>query len=151
MATRLCAVTLTGWSFSKTPALHHGPWVTTKIHCPFITNTPLHSLEYNIASSHPHVTVASPCPIFLPALLSAFSISILRRSPGYANIEIEYMLAMIKPDLFVGNYTNTTKRSILQPGFSIIKEMMTTLKRSFFPSHIKYLTSISAICGLDSE
>ncbi|KEH18488.1 nucleoside diphosphate kinase-like protein [Medicago truncatula] len=67
---------------------------------------------------------------------------------------IEKTLAIIKPDGLLGNYTDDIKRTILEYGFSIVKEKIvqldeTTVKRfyaehsskNFFSSLVKYMTS----------
>ncbi|GJM85302.1 hypothetical protein PR202_ga01739 [Eleusine coracana subsp. coracana] len=79
-------------------------------------------------------------------------------------VERERTLAMIKPDGLSGNYTEKIKEAILESGFDIVKETVVHLdveraslfyaehsERSFFNSLVKYITSIRAMCGLDSE
>lgn len=88
---------------------------------------------------------------FLCFLLFIFPLS---RAYGNGTSSEERTLAMIKPDGFVGNYTNLIKNTILDSGFIIHKEMTLQLdedsakafyaehsSRSFFPSLIKYMTS----------
>ncbi|XP_062219369.1 probable nucleoside diphosphate kinase 5 isoform X2 [Phragmites australis] len=79
-------------------------------------------------------------------------------------VERERTLAMIKPDGLSGNYTEKIKEAVLESGFDIVKEAEVKLDaeraslfyaehsgRSFFDSLVKYMTSIRAMCGLDSE
>ncbi|XP_024036466.1 probable nucleoside diphosphate kinase 5 isoform X3 [Citrus clementina] len=86
------------------------------------------------------------------------------RSLSNGSVEKEKTLAMIKPDGLSGNYTDEIKKVILESGFSILRERVVRLdedgaktfyaehsSRSFFSSLIKYMTSIRAMCGLDSE
>ncbi|XP_073110071.1 probable nucleoside diphosphate kinase 5 isoform X2 [Elaeis guineensis] len=84
-------------------------------------------------------------------------------SPSHAAMEKEKTLAMIKPDGLSLNYTDKIRKVILESGFDIIREMMVRLdagnvtqfyaehsKKSFFPNLVVYMTSIRAMCGLDS-
>ncbi|CAN6244775.1 unnamed protein product [Urochloa humidicola] len=97
---------------------------------------------------------------WLPPLLILF----LSGCCSYGAVERERTLAMIKPDGLSGNYTEKIKAAILGSGFHIVKEIQVQLdaeraslfyaehsERSFFDSLIKYITSIRAMCGLDSE
>ncbi|XP_057977488.1 probable nucleoside diphosphate kinase 5 isoform X3 [Malania oleifera] len=102
-------------------------------------------------------------PLFLVFFL-LFSVSLTVRSSSNGSIEKEKTLAMIKPDGLLGNHTDEIKKVIFDSGFEIIKEITVQLDedraasfyaehslKSFFPSLIKYMTSIRAMCGLDSE
>ncbi|XP_061342908.1 probable nucleoside diphosphate kinase 5 isoform X4 [Gastrolobium bilobum] len=97
---------------------------------------------------------------FLLVLVSALCCS----SSTHGSTKSEKTLAIIKPDGLSGNYTDDIKRTILDYGFSIIKEKIVqldeiTVKRfyaehsskCFFSSLVKYMTSIRALCGLDTE
>ncbi|XP_057455052.1 probable nucleoside diphosphate kinase 5 isoform X2 [Lotus japonicus] len=68
--------------------------------------------------------------------------------------KLEKTLAIIKPDGLFGNYTDDIKGTILEQGFSIVKEKNVQLdeatvktfyaehsSKGFFPSLIKYMTS----------
>ena len=74
-------------------------------------------------------------------------------SSTHGSTEKEKTLAIIKPDGLLGNYTDDIKKTILEYGFSILKEKTVqldeeTVKRfyaehsskSFFSSLIKYMT-----------
>lgn len=69
---------------------------------------------------------------------------------------MEKTLAIIKPDGLFGNYTDDIKGTILEQGFSIVKEKNVQLdeatvktfyaehsSKGFFPSLIKYMTRYS--------
>lgn len=69
-------------------------------------------------------------------------------------------LAIIKPDGLLGNYTDDIKRTILEYGFSIVKEKIVQLdeagvkifyaehsSKSFFSSLVKYMTRYSMIAS----
>lgn len=73
---------------------------------------------------------------------------------------MEKTLAIIKPDGLLGNYTDDIKRTILEYGFSIVKENIvqldeTTVKRfyaehsskNFFSSLVKYMTRYPMIAS----
>ncbi|XP_061342906.1 probable nucleoside diphosphate kinase 5 isoform X2 [Gastrolobium bilobum] len=85
---------------------------------------------------------------FLLVLVSALC------SSTHGSTKSEKTLAIIKPDGLSGNYTDDIKRTILDYGFSIIKEKIVqldeiTVKRfyaehsskCFFSSLVKYMTS----------
>uniref|UniRef100_A0A2P2K5D7 Nucleoside diphosphate kinase n=2 Tax=Rhizophora mucronata TaxID=61149 RepID=A0A2P2K5D7_RHIMU len=68
-------------------------------------------------------------------------------------VEKERTLAMIKPDGFLGNYTERIKKVIGESGFSIVREMATKFdeetaprfyaehsSKCFFSSLVKYIT-----------
>ncbi|KAL5995128.1 hypothetical protein ACLOJK_025186 [Asimina triloba] len=100
----------------------------------------------------------------LGLLLLLFSVSFVLFFPTNASEEKEMTLAMIKPDGLSGNYTEKIKTMIMESGFSISREMSCQLDeesvtiiyaehsgKSFFPGLVKYMTSIRAMCGMDSE
>ncbi|XP_004510517.1 probable nucleoside diphosphate kinase 5 isoform X3 [Cicer arietinum] len=70
------------------------------------------------------------------------------------SMKAQKTLAIIKPDGLLGNYTDDIKRTILEYGFSIVKEKIVQLdeagvkifyaehsSKSFFSSLVKYMTS----------
>ncbi|XP_052184097.1 probable nucleoside diphosphate kinase 5 [Diospyros lotus] len=91
---------------------------------------------------------------FTVLFLVASAISSSLRVSGDGCSDKEKTLAIVKPDGFLGNYTNTIKEIILDSGFSISMEMITQLNeetvkifyaehsaKSFFPRLLKYMTS----------
>ncbi|KAK6911844.1 Nucleoside diphosphate kinase-like domain [Dillenia turbinata] len=88
----------------------------------------------------------------------------LRQDFNAKLIEKETTLGMIEPDGLLGNYTDLIKKIIQESGFGILGELMVQLDedsvrsfyaehslKSFFPCVVKYMTSIRAFCGMNSE